>query len=202
MKYYDISMEITEDMAVYEGNPTPQLQQYAIRPKDVTNETKITIGSHTGSHVDATRHVDNQGETIKEMDLDRFCGEAKLFDLSNKEKVEKEDLEKKDIEKDDILLFKTNNSKKQYNTFRKDYAYITRKAAEYLVKKDVKAVGIDYLSVKQYGKDDDVHEKLIKNMTVYEGLMLKDVPEGEYEFFGFPLKINVDGGPCRAVLRK
>lgn len=73
-------------------------------------------------------------------------------------------------------------------------------AAEYLVKTGVKTLGFDYLSVKRFGGDDEVHELLINNLTLFEGLDLSDVPEGEYTFIGVPLRINTDGAPARAML--
>ncbi|GAI03521.1 unnamed protein product, partial [marine sediment metagenome] len=74
--------------------------------------------------------------------------------------------------------------------------------AEYLVKVCVKTLGFDYLSVKKLEADDEVHEMLIKNLTLFEGLNLAEVPEGEYTFIGLPLRIHCDGAPARVVLVK
>jgi len=54
--------------------------------------------------------------------------------------------------------------------------------------------------VKKYGGDDEVHEVLINNLTLFEGLNLAEVPEGEYTFIGLPLRINCDGAPARVIL--
>ena len=73
-------------------------------------------------------------------------------------------------------------------------------AAKYLVEVGVKTLGFDYLSVKKFGGDDDVHEMLINNLTLFEGLDLSKVPDGEYIFLGLPLRMNTDGAPARVIL--
>jgi arylformamidase len=73
-------------------------------------------------------------------------------------------------------------------------------AAKQLVNSGVKTLGFDYLSVKKYGTDDDVHSLLINNLTLFEGLNLSEVSEGEYIFAGLPLRIDCDGAPARVIL--
>ena len=92
--------------------------------------------------------------------------------------------------------------KKKKTTFNEDYVYLTQEGASYLVSKKIRAVGIDYLSIGKYSEDKKTHLVLLeKNVLIYEGLNLKDVPPGEYQFYGFPLKITEsDGAPVRAVL--
>ena len=73
-------------------------------------------------------------------------------------------------------------------------------AAQYIVDSGTKTLGFDYLSVKKYGTDDDVHSLLINSLTLFEGLNLAEVPEGEYVFAGLPLRIDCDGAPARVIL--
>ena len=120
-EFYDISLPIQEKMIVYPGNPTPKISQYSSIPTNVTNESLICIGSHTGSHVDSKRHIQNSTEGAATLPLDSLYGKAKVFDLTNVEiEIHKKDLEKYKIEKDDIILLKTKNSQKYdqvYNRF-------------------------------------------------------------------------------------
>ncbi len=199
---YDISRLITPDMEVYEGNPRPLFDQYSKIPSNKTNETRICLGTHTGTHIDAKRHVSNNAEVISDIPLDNCMGSARVIDVRECGRIiTPEALKKYDIRKDDIILFKTINSDREYDgIFNKDFAYISFRAADYLVSLMIKAVGIDGLSVKKYGGDDNVHELLINNMVVYEGLNLKEVSEGEYYFIGLPIKLPLDGAPCRALL--
>jgi arylformamidase len=109
-------------------------------------------------------------------------------------------LEPFDLRKNDILLLKTKNSLLGYEKFREDFVHLKYDAAEYLVQKKIKTLGFDYLSVKKFGGDDEVHELLIKNLTLFEGINLQNVQEGNYYFIGLALRLKSDGAPARAIL--
>lgn len=201
MRIIDISMIIHEDMMVYPENPEPKIEQYANISEDGSNESKITLGSHTGTHIDAPLHVKENGKSLEEIPLDDFYGKCKVLDLLDAgNEIHKEDLIPHEIKEDDIILLKTKNSKKQYETFREDFAHVKLDAAEYLVKKKIKTLGVDYLSVEKFNANEGVHDILLDNLTVFEGLCLKDVDPGKYIFVGLPLKIDGDGSPVRAIL--
>ena len=201
MKFYDISLPIAEGMIVYPDNPQPSIVRYASIPIDQVNESIITIGSHTGTHVDSRLHIQNNAEGAEALPLDSFFGKCKVFDLTHIDReIHSEDLSGYEIEKGNIILLKTRNSVLGYRDFRTDFVHLKLDAAEYLVKAGVKTLGFDYLSVKKFGGDDEVHELLINDLTLFEGLDLANVPEGEYTFIGVPLRINTDGAPARAIL--
>ena len=200
-RFFDVSIPIREGMIVYPGNPIPSIRRYARIPKNVTNESVVTFGCHTGSHVDSSLHISNEGTGVEALPLDSFFGKCKVLDLTYVEKeVHKQDLTGKEIGKRLILLIKTKNSLSGYMDFNKDFVHIKMDAAKYLVEIGVKTLGFDYLSVKKFGGDDDVHELLINNLTLFEGLDLSKVPEGEYTFLGLPLRMNTDGAPARVIL--
>jgi len=203
MHIIDISMKINEKMLTYPNNPKPIIKGYSFIPKDKTNESFICMGSHTGTHVDSMLHVFKNGNAADTLPLNSLYGSCKVIDLTCVgREIKKEHLMKCRIGKNDILLLKTENSKKQYKRFRKDFAYVSMDAAKYLVKSKIKTLGIDYLSIKRFGMDDEVHRLIIKNMTLFEGLYLKDVFPGRYLFIGLPLKLHCDGAPARAILVK
>lgn len=203
VKFYDVSLPIKEGMIVYPGNPEPSIQRYSSIPKEKVNESLITLGSHTGTHVDSKLHIQNDAEGAEALPLDSFYGKCKVLDLTHVEnEIHRKDLESHQIKKGDIVLLKTRNSQLGYEKFRSSYVHVKLDAAEYLVKVGVKTLGFDYLSVKKLGADDEVHEMLINNLTLFEGLNLAEVPEGEYTFIGLPLRINCDGAPARVVLVK
>jgi len=203
IKFYDVSMSIREGMIVYPGNPKPSIQRYSSLPHDKVNESLITLGSHTGTHVDSKMHIQSDADGAEALPLDSFYGKCKVLDLTHVDnEIHRKDLEGYKLEKGDIVLLKTRNSKRGYGQFRKDFVHVKLDAAEYLVGAGVKTLGFDYLSVKKFGGDDEVHEVLINNLTLFEGLNLSDVPEGEYIFIGLPLRINCDGAPARVILVK
>jgi len=201
VKFYDVSLPIREGMIVYPGNPKPSIKRYSSIPQNKVNESLITFGSHTGTHVDSKLHIRNDADGAETLPLDSFYGKCKVLDLTHVEKeIHQKDLDGFQIEKGDIILLKTRNSLQGYERFRGDYVHIKLDAAEYLVKVGVKTLGFDYLSVKKPGRDDEVHEVLINNLTLFEGLNLAEVPEGEYVFIGLPLRIDCDGAPARVIL--
>ncbi|TFH23922.1 cyclase family protein [Candidatus Bathyarchaeota archaeon] len=200
-KFYDVSLPIREGMIVYPGNPSPQIRQYSSIPSNKTNESLICLGSHAGSHVDAKKHLRNDGEGSASLPLNSFYGECQVLDLISVEKeIHKKDIQHFSIQKGDIVLLKTKNSILGYKEFRSDFVHVKLDAAEYLVELGVKTLGFDYLSVKKFGADDEVHQVLIDNLTLFEGLNLSKVPPGKYMFVGFPLNVDCDGAPARVVL--
>lgn len=203
MEIIDISMKIDEEMIYYPGNPSPEIEKYRERPGDSTTESKICFGSHTGTHVDAPQHVEEGGKTVDELELENFFGEASVLDLTEcTENVDREDLEGKELDRD-ILLLKTDNSNHGYEEFREDFTYLTLEAVKYLAEKGIETVGIDYLSLVKFDggeKAKEAHELANEKMTVIEGLDLREVEPGKYEFSGMPLKMGADGAPVRAVL--
>ena len=201
VKFYDVSLPIREGMIVYPGNPEPSIRRYSSIPQKKVNESLITLGSHAGTHVDSKLHIQNDVDGTEALPLDGFYGKCKVLDLTHVEnEIHREDLVGYQIKKGDIVLLKTRNSKRGYMQFRSDFVHVKLDAAEYLVNKGVKTLGFDYLSAKKFGGDDEVHEILINNLTLFEGLNLSEVPEGEYTFIGLPLRISCDGAPARVIL--
>ncbi len=203
MDLIDISMKIKEDMPVYPGNPAPQIEEYRSLPEESTTESELELGSHTGTHVDAPAHVFKDGKSIAEMDLEGFYGPCQVIDLQDAgSAIGRDDLEGKSLEHG-IVLLKTENSLKGYDSFREDFAHLTLDGVKYLVENGVRTVGIDYLSLVEFEGGDEAgeaHRLANQRMTVFEGLDLRDAEPGEYIFSGFPLKIEADGSPARAVL--
>ena len=201
MKIIDISMKVDPSIIVYPGNPSPEIKRYSSIPTNVTNETRIIIGSHTGTHVDAGLHVLENGYTSDEIPLESLYGPCRVIDVTDcGDSIDRDDLVKFHIKPGEIIILKTENSRNTYAQFRKEFAHISRSGAEYLVERKVRTVGIDYLSVKKFNEDNEVHILLISNMTVFEGLYLVNVLPGKYTFAGLPIKVSLDGAPARAIL--
>jgi arylformamidase len=205
MEIIDVSLKISEDMACYPGNPSPEIEKYREIPAYSTTESEIRLGSHTATHVDAPAHVYEDGKTVEELELENFYGDAQVLGLEDCiEKVDRSDLEKKSIN-EEIVLLKTGNSLHSYEEFREDFTYVTLEAVEYLVERGVETVGIDYLSLVKFEggkKAEKAHRLANREMNVVEGLDLRGVEPGQYIFVGMPLKMDTDGAPVRAVLKR
>ncbi len=205
MIFYDISMTIEKDMAVYKNQEEkkPILAFQKKMPKDSINESSIFMNLHTGTHIDAPYHVDEGGATIESIDLAKLIRKCRVLDLTEvSSEITKEDLVNKKIQTGEFILLKTKNSFTE--EFKSDYVYVERSAAEYMALKDIAGVGIDSLGIERNQPNHDSHKVLFnKGIIIMEGLRLKEVEEGEYLLCSLPLKIKgVDGSPTRAILVK
>ncbi len=204
MIIHDITMTIHEDMMVYPDDPKVVLKPYYDMSKgDAVNVTAMAFGSHTGTHVDIPKHFINDSPGLQEYPLDAFIGSAIVVEVSEP-CISEDCITQLDIPPSYIALFRTKNSQRVYEkVFFTDYVYPTLAAAEALVKKQVKAVGIDFLTIGKHGEENtEVHNILLSNgIPIIEGLDLSGVKAGKYKFIGLPLKLmNGNGSPIRAVL--
>lgn len=201
-EFFDVSQLITEEMVVYPGSPKPSIKRYASVPKNGVNECILTLGSHTGTHVDSRLYLRNGREGTASLPLESFYGKCRVVDLVHVEKeIHRRDLEGFQIGPGDIVLLKTRNSTLGYVKFLENYVHLKTDAAEYLVDAGVKTLGFDYLRVSKQG-DEEVRELLINNMALFVGLNLAGIHEGEYTFLGLPILIDADGAPARVILIK
>ena len=207
MKIYDVSMLVREGMMVYGGNPEPRIERVKSMPKSSSNLSKITMGAHTGTHMDAGLHAANKGWTAHEVDLGKVMGKCRVLDLARVEfgcGIGEKELKKFKIKKGEIIVLKTKNSKRGFGKFRPDFIHVSLDGAEYLVKRGVKAVAIDALGIQKSGSGNmRVHDVFLRRrIPIFEGLNLKGVPAGRYAFIGLPLKLMAEAAPARVILVK
>ena len=209
MKIYDVTVPISENTPVYEGDPTVEITSAnAIARGDAANVSRLCCGIHTATHVDAPNHFIEGSRRVSELELDKLIGKCRVVEIDESIRaIEAEHL--KNLEGAERVLFKTRNSE-FWNDFsqgfRKDFTYIAPDAAKALVDLEIKLVGIDYLSVEKFGAETfDTHITLLeKEVVIIEGLDLREVPAGDYELICLPLKIvggTGDGAPARTILR-
>ena len=199
LKIHDLTRTISQDMQVYEGDPQPKFDSHATIKDNKVNVTRITLGSHTGTHVDAPWHFLQEGNSVDMEPLDKFIGEAAIIDASGKNSITAEEFSGYDIRSNDIVLIYTDTGDRRTN-----FAYLDVSAAEWMVENGVKCVGIDTPSVEKYGiKDAPVHKTLLaSNIGIIENLANLEQFAGSRMFFvclPLPLK-GIDGSPARAVL--
>jgi arylformamidase len=196
----DITRPIHEGMAIYPGNPDLRIHAVRAASEGVSALSEITIGSHTGTHIDTLLHIDPQGSGTEVYLLDQYIGEAEVVEIDSSVSA---------ISGPDILptvsqrvLLKTRNSQGDVDMFDPDFVALTEDGAKELIRRGVRLVGIDGPSIKKKGVSDKVHELFLKNnIVVVEGIWLKDVVSGKYTLMCLPLTISrIDGVPVRAVL--
>jgi len=203
MKIYDISMEIHENMPVYNNLEEKKPKIEVKRDFETSNgyESKIEMDMHTGTHLDMPLHMIEGGKTLDYLDLYKVVTKCKVFDFTDVDSmITQKELESKKIEEGDFIILKTNNAFADDVDF--EFIYLEKSGAKYLADKNIKGVGIDALGIERSQKDHATHNTILeKDIVIVEGLSLRDVKEGEYLFIGAPLKIKgVEAAPLRALL--
>jgi len=203
--WMDISVTIRPGMVHWPGDPAIGIKRVLRMDKgDDCNVSRLSIGSHTGTHMDAPLHFLRRGKGLDKMPIEATIGTVRVIEISDRESIKGIELKRHKIRKGERILFKTSNSRFwKSNRFRKDFVYIAQDAAEYLAEREVRAVGIDYLSVGGFYHDGiETHHALLKaGIWVIEGLNLLKVAAGRYHLVCLPIKVlNSDGAPARAAL--
>ena len=208
MKIHDISLPISSELVSWPGDPPPRLERISsISEGDVCNITKLELSVHTGTHIDSPYHFIDDGITTDAMPLEVLMGKCLVIETKSKSNIHVSDLEDYEISKFERLLLKTSNSSHWENNtkkFDKKFISLSLEAADYLVKTEIRLIGIDYLSIEAYGvSSHQVHHKLLNNqIAILEGLNLSNIDAGSYELICLPLKlVGTDGAPVRAILR-
>lgn len=205
----DVTLPISPDLLVWPGDPpvavTPRLQ---LSKGDPANVSEITMGTHTGTHVDPPNHFVPGTVGIDLVPLDVMFGEAFVADARHLDRpIEPQDLDAMRLPAAATrVLLRTANSelwRRLPVTFPDRYACLTPDAAAWVVERGIQLIGVDFLSVEQKGAEGHpVHHILLENgVVIVEGLNLGDVEPGTYTLACLPLRIvDGDGGPARALL--
>lgn len=194
----DISLPLDGHLITYPGDARLEQYDYYTHEKNGVQITRLLMETHTGTHIDAPFHAMKDGATLGSIPLEKFLGPATVVEVSG-DRIGAEDIPDNTEKR---LLFRTRNSS-LYESFDTGFCYITMEAARKMAELKLDLVGLDYLSIEEFGtKGMPVHRELLGNgVVVLEGLMMKDVAPGKYDLLCLPLKLDLDGGPCRAVLR-
>ncbi len=204
----DVSVLLAPGIPTYPGNPPFEMTAVKrIAQGDSSNTSRLVMGTHTGTHVDAPRHFFDDKPGVDALPLDLLIGRARVIDLPYRGGITEAHLAGAGLREDLRLLLKTPNSAlwNASDGFHQDYAYLTAEGARFLVDQGVKVIGVDYLSVEQFKKPGaPAHRTLLGGgVIIIEGLNLSDAEAGQYEMYCLPLRIaDADGAPARVVLKR
>ena len=207
MTIHDISVGVTPTMPVWPNNPGVELQRVNDMDHGAnSNVSRLALGVHTGTHVDAPIHFVKGGTGVDTLPLDVLIGPAVVIYLPALNRITADALAGAHIPAGtQRLLIKTRNSTYWASgdtEFHTDFVAVGADAAEWLVAHHIALVGVDYLSVAPWKESRPTHEKLLTaGVVVIEGLNLAHVEAGHYQLVCLPLKlVGSDGAPARAVL--
>lgn len=206
LKIYDVTAPFGTQLPFYPGDVVMETKEHtSITKGDDVNITRFSFSCHSGTHYDAPKHMFDNGKTIDEFPPERFMGDALVVEIRGKPAVTVQDIKMINCDfSGKFILFKTDNvGAMLQSNFVEDYVYIAPDAAQLLAAGNPNCVGLDYLSLEKYNAPDlSAHYALMnKDVLVLEGLVLDNVPPGEYSIYAFPLMVAAgDGSPARVVL--
>jgi len=208
MTIYDISLTLSADLPVWPGEPAVTLEQVkSINQGANANVSRLEMGVHTGTHVDAPHHFLNDGRSVEQLPLEVLTGPCYVLQLPDDvDEISAEVLTRTPIPAGvERLLFGTSNSRwwaRGEQQFQTDFVAVSEDGAAWLVARGIKLVGVDYLSVAPYKQSRPTHQVLLTaGVVIVEGLNLAQVPRGFYTLYCLPLKLaGSDGAPARAIL--
>jgi arylformamidase len=205
MEIVDVSIPIHPGMHVYERNPGVHMARALDMDEgESANVTRIDMGAHTGTHVDAPVHFLPDGDGAEKLPLAPMIGEAHVVDATSltadiaDAALRALDLPPAGTER---LLFKTRNSQMWAEpAFRRGFLRFVGSGAATLLERGVRLVGIDYLSIG----DGDAHRAFLgAGVIALEGLDLREAEPGRWHLTCLPLRlVGSDGAPARAILTR
>jgi arylformamidase len=206
-KWIDISVSLHSGMVHWPDNPPVKIERLKDMNRGaVCNVSVMSLGAHTGTHLDAPLHFFKNGKSLDKLPLEATIGPARVVEIKDREMVRPDELRAHNLRRGERILFKTRNSSRCWKTdaFVENFVYISREAAQYLVDRGIRTIGVDYLSVGGFHRDGlETHRILLgAEVWIIEGINLSKVKPGGYELVCLPLKVlGSDGAPARALLR-
>ena len=208
MRYIDLSHPLRDGLPSFPGDPPLQIAPHCTTASEARcNVSRIAMGSHQGTHLDAMFHFVEDGRTLDQMPLEWFHGPARVLRIP---KAAGDDITVADFARHEQhltegarILFDT-GWQREFGTqqFFTDFPSMTQDAARYLASRKLRLIGMD---TPTPGRDYyELHHILLAKeveMVIVEGLAnLDQLPDEEFTFIGFPLNFTGrDGSPIRAV---
>lgn len=210
MEIFDITLPLSNQTPVWEGDKGITIKQVAFREKSSDfNISRVEFGVHAGTHIDSPFHLSSQGYTVDKIPLEMLIGSATVMEIPSRFAViNSEALLSCGFKSGmDRIILKTQNTRfwiDDPHGFHGDFIGINSEGADFLVNQGVKLVGIDYFSASPINDLVRPHEILLSaGVVILENAYLVDVDHGDYNLICLPLKLmGTDGAPVRAILTR
>lgn len=196
----DLSMRLSEDTPVYPGDPSVRVEITSTFEEAGFLNTRLTMGAHNGTHIDAEAHMIPGGRTLNQYPLSRFHGRGVLLDV--REGAAALDLAEVVVAPGSVVLLWTGLSNARYEP---DYYTrvpdLTMALVEHLIAAEVKMVGVDAGSID--GEPYEIHKALLSHgILIAENLVgLETLASRAFTVWALPLNVAVEACPARVLAR-
>jgi arylformamidase len=190
-------------MIIYRRNPGVEVERtLTIDGGDGANVSRLTMGVHSGTHIDGSLHFYDDGAGVDALPLEAMLGRCTVVEITDPgDAIDRETLAAAGIPAGaERVILKTPNSRLwDLDEFTHDFVRLDGGAAAFVLERGIRLIGIDYLSIG----DHDAHMTLLGNGVVaLEGLDLRLIEPGSYELICLPMRLtDTDGAPARVLLR-
>lgn len=214
MRLVDLSHDLSATTPVYPSDPVFSCTAALTHDEDGCAVSRLSMGSHTGTHLDAPLHFVRDGKAVNEVELDVLVGPVIVIDVSFKkpqEAITPEDISGPLLTVETmqpsprILLLRTDWS--QYWNNQDKYSkhpYVAQETAQAIVNAGIRVLGVDSFSPDPVDSHDfPTHHTLLgAGCLIVENLNnlreLSIAPES-WKVSLVPLKlVDCDGSPIRA----
>lgn len=204
---YDLTRPISEHTPVFPGDPIFQKEKVSsIDEGCCFNLFKITMGNHTGTHIDFPAHVIYSGKTSSNYNIHDLIGDGIIIEVPvTMNSITSAFIQQQKIKKNDFVLFKTEKSDVDYMQFNEKFVFIEPDAAALLLRKRVRLIGTDAISVDSYHAEHlPVHHLFLSNdVLIVESLNFVNINPGRCHLTIAPLNIrDMDGLPARVLMSR
>jgi arylformamidase len=178
-----------------------------IGPDCPVRVSHLSMGVHTGTHLDAPAHYLEGGGMVEDLSLEDLVGPAWVVETGSAGLVDAALLDKLEIPTEAVrLLFRTSNTSRNLMAkprFDRSYVGLDESGARWVTSRGIRLVGFDYLSVQAFEASDETHRVMLREgIVLVEGLDMSRLGGGWYELICLPfLGKGLEGSPVRAVAR-
>jgi arylformamidase len=203
MALHDVSVPVRPGMITYRRNPGVEVERVlTIDGGDGANVSRVTMGCHSGTHIDGSLHFFDDGTGVDALPLDAMLGRCEVVEIPDPgDAIDAAVLADAGVPEDTKrLVLKTPNSRLwDRDEFTHDFVRLNGSGARWVRESGIRLVAIDYLSIG----DHDAHVDLLGNgIVALEGLDLREIEPGSYDLLCLPMRLmETDGAPARVLLR-
>jgi arylformamidase len=209
-EFIDISLSMEPALPIWPGSVGMKIERLScFENGNNVNVSMLTCDVHTGTHVETSLHFFPGGDSVTQVPLDTLIGDAYVAHIPAVGVITPDDLAEVNIPAGtERLLLRTENSnlwRTVNGIFQPDFVAPNSDAAQWMVDRGIKLLGVDYLSVELLREDASRNHIVLLSggVIILEGLNLSRVDQGFYELICLPLKLTgAEGAPARAVLKK